>query len=43
MWVDRGFRLVTVGYDQFSVLDGLGRALSTSRGTEPPTRSAGYR
>lgn len=33
-WIERGFRLVTVGYDQFSVLDGLGRALSTSRGGE---------
>ena len=44
MWIDRGFRLVTVGYDQFSVLDGLRGALDASRGSAPSgPGSAGYR
>ena len=44
MWIERGFRLVTVGYDQFSVLDGLRGALDASRGSAPSgPGSAGYR
>jgi 4-hydroxy-2-oxoheptanedioate aldolase len=31
-WVDRGFRMITVGYDQFSVLSGLRRDLAIARG-----------
>lgn len=44
MWIERGFRMITVGYDQFSVLDGLGRALGASRGDEPqgPRSPHGY-
>lgn len=45
-WIERGFRLITVGYDQYSVIDGLGRALETSRGEPldgPRQPFSGYR
>lgn len=45
-WIERGFRLITVGYDQYSVLDGLGRALETGRGEPldgPRQPFSGYR
>ena len=41
MWIERGFRLVTVGYDQFSVLDGLRGALDASRGSAPSGQRPG--
>jgi 4-hydroxy-2-oxoheptanedioate aldolase len=44
LWIERGFRLVTVGYDQYSVLDGLRGALETSRGSAASgPGSSGYR
>lgn len=31
-WIDKGFRTITVGYDQYSVLTGLHRDLAAARG-----------
>ncbi len=46
-WTSRGFRMITVGYDQLSVLTGLRGALDGARGTDAATaagsRGAGYR
>ncbi len=43
-WIARGFRMVTVGYDQYSVIDGLNRALAVSQGTpvDGPGKPFGY-
>lgn len=45
-WIERGFRLITVGYDQFAVINGLGVALEVSRGEPlngPRQPFTGYR
>jgi 4-hydroxy-2-oxoheptanedioate aldolase len=44
-WAVRGFRMITVGYDQFSVLTGLRGALAEARDGRPggAPSPAGYR
>lgn len=41
-WIARGFRMVTVGYDQASVLAGLRGDLASVRATTPATGRGGY-
>jgi 4-hydroxy-2-oxoheptanedioate aldolase len=43
-WIERGFRMITVGYDQYSVIDGLNKALEASRGApvDGPRQPFGY-
>lgn len=43
-WTKRGFRMITVGYDQYSVIGGLNVALAASRGVpvDGPRKPFGY-
>jgi 4-hydroxy-2-oxoheptanedioate aldolase len=43
-WIERGFRMITVGYDQYSVIDGLNKALGASGGgpVDGPRQPFGY-
>ena len=43
-WIERGFRMITVGYDQYSVIDGLNKALGASGGgpVHGPRQPFGY-
>lgn len=43
-WIDKGFRMITVGYDQYSVLTGLHRDLAIARGdSSSDSGERGYR